>query len=144
MKDDVHGSPPPLNQHPTDDTPTITKEPTISPKHKREGNCDSTKPTDAANTTVDTEESNYPEGGTQAWLVVLGAWCAMVPSMGLLNTLAILEAWVSTNELSNMAPSTIGWIFSCYGFFLYFCGAQVGMLRDATVDQDRRWDVDDG
>jgi hypothetical protein len=141
MKDDVHGSPPPLNQHPTDDTPTITKEPTISPKHtkpKREGNCDSTKPTDAANTTVDTEESNYPEGGTQAWLVVLGAWCAMVPSMGLLNTLAILEAWVSTNELSNMAPSTIGWIFSCYGFFLYFCGAQVGMLRDATVDQDRR------
>jgi hypothetical protein len=128
MKDDVHGSPPPLNQHLTDDTPNIAKEP------KTEDSYDSTKPTDAAITTIDNEESDYPEGGTQAWLVVLGAWCAMVPSMGLLNTLAILEAWVSTNELSNMAPSTIGWIFSCYGFFLYFCGAQVGMLRDDAVE----------
>jgi hypothetical protein len=137
MKDDVHGSPPPLKHNPTDNISNITQEPTISRQHtkpKKEGDYDSTKLTDAANTTLDTEESNYPEGGTQAWLVVLGAWCAMVPSMGLLNTLAILEAWVSTNELSNMAPSTIGWIFSCYGFFLYFCGAQVGMLRDDAVE----------
>jgi hypothetical protein len=25
------------------------------------------------------EDSDYPEGGTEAWLVVLGAWCAMIP-----------------------------------------------------------------
>jgi hypothetical protein len=145
MKDDVHGSPPPLNQHPTDDTSDITKEPEASRKYtdpKTEGDYDSTETTDAANAIVDNEESDYPEGGTQAWLVVLGAWCAMVPSMGLLNTLAILEAWVSTNELSTMPPSTIGWIFSCYGFFLYFCGAQVGMLRNATVNQDKTRSID--
>lgn len=68
----------------------------------------------------------YPEGGTKAWLVVLGAWCAMIPSMGLLNTLAVLQAFVSENQLSGMSESKIGWIFSCYAFFLYFCGAQVG------------------
>lgn len=81
--------------------------------------------TDEAN---ENEKFNYPEGGTQAWLVVLGAWCAMIPSMGLLNTLAILEAWVASEELPTMDTSTIGWIFSCYAFLLYFCGAQVGML----------------
>lgn len=39
----------------------------------------------------DEEESEddaekYPEGGTQAWLVVLGSWCAMTAGMGILNT----------------------------------------------------------
>ncbi|KAI0527842.1 major facilitator superfamily domain-containing protein [Xylaria bambusicola] len=80
---------------------------------------------------VEDDPSAYPEGGTEAWLVVLGAWCAMIPSMGLLNTLAILQAWVSENELSDLPESTIGWIFSTYAFFLYFTGAQTGPIFDA-------------
>jgi hypothetical protein len=68
----------------------------------------------------------YPDGGRKAWLVVLGAWCAMIPSMGLLNTLAVLQALISENQLEGMPESKIGWIFSSYAFFLYFCGAQVG------------------
>ncbi|KAJ3482690.1 hypothetical protein NLG97_g7500 [Lecanicillium saksenae] len=39
----------------------------------------------------DEDEDDYPDGGWQAWSVVLGAWCAMMPSMGLLNTLAQLR-----------------------------------------------------
>lgn len=89
---------------------------------------------DASN---DDEKPSYPEGGTQAWLVVLGAWCAMIPSMGLLNTLAILEAWVASDELPAMETSTIGWIFSCYAFLLYFCGAQVGMSIRSLVNANR-------
>lgn len=77
------------------------------------------------------ELASYPEGGTEAWLVVLGAWCAMIPSMGLLNTLAILQAWVSENDLAGMPESTVGWIFSTYAFFLYFTGAQTGPIFDA-------------
>lgn len=69
---------------------------------------------------------SYPEGGLRAWLVVLGAWCAMIPSMGLLNTLAVLQAWVSQHQLEGVSELKVGWIFSCYAFFLYFCGAQVG------------------
>ncbi|KAL2676540.1 hypothetical protein Neosp_010301 [[Neocosmospora] mangrovei] len=81
--------------------------------------------------TIADDDQDYPEGGTRAWLVVLGAWCAMIPSMGLLNTLAVLQAWVLENELSHLPESTVGWIFGCYGFFLYFCGAQVGPIVDA-------------
>lgn len=71
-----------------------------------------------------TEE--YPEGGLRAWMVVLGAWCAMIPSMGMLNSLAILEAWLSEHDLQGIPKSTTGWVLSTYAFFLFFCGAQIG------------------
>ena len=77
---------------------------------------------DNAGDTID-----YPEGGLKAWSVVLGAWCAMFSSMGLLNTLAVLHAWIATNELPDISESTNGWIFSTYAFFLYFCGVQTGV-----------------
>ncbi|KAH7184565.1 major facilitator superfamily domain-containing protein [Fusarium flagelliforme] len=77
------------------------------------------------------EGYEHPEGGTKAWLTVLGAWCAMVPSMGLLNTHAVLQAWIIEHELKGLPESQIGWIFSCYAFFLYLCGAQVGPIFDA-------------
>ncbi|KAK2024140.1 major facilitator superfamily transporter [Colletotrichum zoysiae] len=80
---------------------------------------------------LDDDSEAYPEGGRDAWLVVVGAWCAMVPCMGLLNTLAVLQAWIAEHELHGLPESTIGWVFSTYAFFLYFCGAQVGPLFDA-------------
>lgn len=70
--------------------------------------------------------NDYPEGGLQAWLVVLGSWCAMIPSMGLLNSLGILHAWTSDHQLQGYSESSIGWIYGAYGFFLYIGGAQVG------------------
>ncbi|EQB48216.1 hypothetical protein CGLO_12566 [Colletotrichum gloeosporioides Cg-14] len=75
--------------------------------------------------------TDYPDGGLRAWLVVFGAWCAMVPSMGLLNSLAVLQAWLGEHELQGMPESSSGWIFSGYAFFLFFCGAQIGPVFDA-------------
>lgn len=83
------------------------------------------------------EDTKYPEGGLQAWSVVLGAWCAMVPSMGLLNSLGILHAWISTHQLKDYSESSIGWIFGAYGFFLYFAGAQAGKSSKVAILDDR-------
>lgn len=47
-------------------------------------------------------------------------------SMGLLNTVGVLQAWVSEHQLHGYSESNIGWIFSAYAFFLYIGGAQVG------------------
>ncbi|KAL6918720.1 hypothetical protein FSST1_002746 [Fusarium sambucinum] len=58
----------------------------------------------------------------------------MLSSMGLLNTLAVLHAWVTENQLHGMAESTTAWIFSCYGFLLYFCGAQIGKTLGPIFD----------
>lgn len=71
-------------------------------------------------------DEEYPEGGLRAWMVVFGAWCAMVPSMGLLNSLGILHAWTSIHQLRDYSESSIGWIYGAYGFFLYLAGAQTG------------------
>jgi hypothetical protein len=81
----------------------------------------------------DAEDEEYPEGGLKAWLVVFGAWCAMIPPMGLLNSLAVFHAWFSEHELAGMAESKTGWIFSSYAFFVTACGAQVGMLLNVAL-----------
>lgn len=83
-------------------------------------------PSQLLNLPEGSEENDFPEGGFKAWSVVLGAWCAMIPSMGLLNSLGILHAWTSTHQLKDYSESSIGWIFGAYGFFLYFAGAQIG------------------
>ncbi|XRM36923.1 hypothetical protein ABZX51_000410 [Aspergillus tubingensis] len=72
----------------------------------------------------------YPEGGLQAWLVVFGAWCAMVPALGLMNTAGTLHIWTSTHQLRDYPESSYGWIYGAYGFFLYFAGAQSGPILD--------------
>ncbi|PYH44618.1 putative oxalate/formate antiporter [Aspergillus saccharolyticus JOP 1030-1] len=79
----------------------------------------------------DASDETYPEGGLRAWLVVLGSWCAMVPSMGLLNTISVLHAWTSSHQLSDYSESSVGWIFGVFSFCLYFGGAQVGPIFDS-------------
>ncbi|KAB2579257.1 Major facilitator superfamily [Lasiodiplodia theobromae] len=95
-----------------------------------EANRASTTPNIAANADNYVEEQDYPEGGLAAWLVVVGAWCAMIPPIGLLNTIGVLQAWVAEHQLKDYSESTVGWIFSTYAFFLYICGAQVGSVFD--------------
>ncbi len=86
------------------------------------------------------DNEDYPEGGPTAWSVVLGAWFAMIPSMGLLNTVGVLQAWVSEHQLQGYSESNIGWIFSAYAFFLYIGGAQVGecvLLNKKNLEEGR-------
>ncbi|KAE8162274.1 major facilitator superfamily domain-containing protein [Aspergillus tamarii] len=81
-----------------------------------------------------TEEARvveFPDGGWRAWSVVLGSWCAMVPSFGLLNTMGVLEAWLANDQLQDYSKASIGWIFGLYSFFLYFGSVQVGPIFDA-------------
>lgn len=82
-------------------------------------------------TRSDELEITYPEGGWDAWLVVLGAWCGLTASLGLYNTCGVFEAVVSKVLLPEDAPSKIGWIFSVYAFVNWVCGVQVGPTFDA-------------
>ena len=73
----------------------------------------------------------YPEGGLEAWLTVLGSWAAMVGGLGLLNTIAPLQTYISTHQLRSSSPSSVAWIFSTYAFITFFCSLQIGPLFDA-------------
>ena len=74
---------------------------------------------------VDTDDE-IPEGGWRAWSVVLGAWCAMIPSMGMLNTIGVLDAWIGENQLAALPKSQTAWVVSLYAFFLYIGGSCAG------------------
>lgn len=76
-------------------------------------------------------EIAYPEGGREAWLVVLGAFCGLTASLGIYNTAGVFEVVVSQVILPEESPSTLGWIFSIYAFVNWFCGVQVGPTFDA-------------
>ena len=73
----------------------------------------------------------YPEGGRDAWLVVLGAWCGLTASLGIYNTAGVFEVVISKVILPEESPSTLGWIFSIYAFVVWICGVQVGPTFDA-------------
>ncbi|KAL3479831.1 MFS general substrate transporter [Aspergillus californicus] len=77
------------------------------------------------------DDITYPEGGRDAWLVVLGAWCGLTASLGIYNTTGVFEAVISKVLLPDETPSTIGWIFSVYAFINWICGVQVGPTFDA-------------
>ncbi|KAI1487653.1 major facilitator superfamily transporter [Biscogniauxia mediterranea] len=75
-------------------------------------------------------EETYPEGGLEAWLVVLGAWCCLLASLGLMNTVATFQTYVANNQLSDYSEGTIGWIFSVYTALCFLCGIYVGPIFD--------------
>ncbi|KAI4121747.1 MAG: hypothetical protein LQ338_006192, partial [Usnochroma carphineum] len=75
-------------------------------------------------------EVTYPEGGLQAWLVVLGSFSGMMASFGLMNTIGTFQAYLTTHQLANTSPSTVGWIFSIYVFLAFGCGLQIGPIFD--------------
>ena len=79
---------------------------------------------------VDTDVT-YPEGGRDAWLVVLGAGCGLTASLGIYNTAGVFEVVISNVILPEETPSTLGWIFSIYAFVVWICGVQVGPTFDA-------------
>lgn len=77
------------------------------------------------------ETITYPEGGVAAWMVALGSWCSMTAGLGMVNSVGVLEAYVSTNILTSSSTNTTGWIFGIYVFVSYFCGIQIGPIFDA-------------
>jgi hypothetical protein len=92
---------------------------------------------DSPKITSESDHDQYPEGGLKAWSVVLGAWCAMIPSMGLLNSLGTLQPWTSTHQLKDYSESSIGWIYGAYTFFLYLGGVRFGNNHSHHTESNR-------
>ncbi|KAH6666525.1 major facilitator superfamily domain-containing protein [Plectosphaerella plurivora] len=74
--------------------------------------------------------SDAPDGGIQAWLVVLGAWCTSFCSFGWLNSIGIFQEFYQNDLLRNYNPSTVSWIPSLQIFFMMGMGPVIGTLYD--------------
>lgn len=75
-------------------------------------------------------QETYPEGGLQAWLVVAGSWFAMIASMGLMNSIAVFQAYTLSHQLKDLSEGTVGWIFSIYTWLAFFGGVYIGPVFD--------------
>ncbi|KAJ5662477.1 MFS transporter asaE [Penicillium maclennaniae] len=93
-------------------------------------------------TTLDSEKANSsppvslgpgppPDGGAQAWLVVVGAFCGLFVSFGWINCIGVFQTYYESHQLQNMSTSTVTWITSLETFVMFFAGPIFGTLFDS-------------
>ncbi|PCG95570.1 Major facilitator superfamily domain, general substrate transporter [Penicillium occitanis (nom. inval.)] len=69
--------------------------------------------------------TEFPEGGTRAWLVLLGAFCVSFATFGYMNAFGVYQEYYTKYTLRHETPSNISWIGSVQICFL-FSGSLVG------------------
>ncbi|KAI1618426.1 MFS transporter, MCP family, solute carrier family 16, member 10 [Exophiala viscosa] len=72
-----------------------------------------------------------PNGGTLAWLQVLGAFFLYFNSWGTLNTFGVFQTYYVDNDVLHTSPSDISWIGSAQAFLAMMVGVVTGPLYDA-------------
>ncbi|TVY92528.1 Aspyridones efflux protein [Lachnellula willkommii] len=72
-----------------------------------------------------------PNGGTRAWLQVLGAFFLNFNTWGLLNAFGVFQAEYSRGLLSASTQSAISWIGSLQAFLMLVVGVACGRAIDA-------------
>lgn len=84
-------------------------------------------------------EVEYPEGGREAWLVVLGGWFGLFCTFGLVTCVGVFLEHYQTGPLSEHNPSTISWITSLQVFIQVGGSAVVSnMFRNLVLSTTKR------
>ncbi|KXJ90727.1 major facilitator superfamily domain-containing protein [Microdochium bolleyi] len=74
--------------------------------------------------------ADFPDGGLDAWLCVLGGWCALFSTFGLINCVGVFVQHYSSGPLAGYSLSTVTWITSLQVFMMTGSGAIMGRLYD--------------
>ncbi|KAI1907909.1 hypothetical protein LOZ61_005856 [Ophidiomyces ophidiicola] len=80
--------------------------------------------------------SSVPNGGTLAWLQVLGAHFLFFNSWGIVNTFGSYETFYERDFLKGTTSSAIAWVGSLQAFLLLFVGALTGPIYDAGYSRE--------
>ncbi|TVY67520.1 putative transporter MCH4 [Lachnellula suecica] len=72
----------------------------------------------------------FPEGGARAWLVVLGSFCFICGTFGLISSVGLFQAYWQEHQLSAYTSRDVGWIAAVNVFLNLFLGVQIGPLFD--------------
>lgn len=78
----------------------------------------------------DTEQTYFPDGGFNSWVVVLGSFLLLMASYGLMNSVGVLQSYLQTHQLSDYSSRDVGWISSIFVFVALLLGVQIGPLFD--------------
>lgn len=88
---------------------------------------------------IKVDVDTYPEGGFRGNLVILGSFSSIMGGLGLMNSIGIYQAWISTHQLSNLIEGQIGWIFGICNFLVFFCGIGIGPILDTRGPRLHMW-----
>lgn len=77
------------------------------------------------------DPSQFPDGGTQAWLCVLGGICGLIASFGWINAIGIFQEHYQSNQLRDYTPQEIAWIPSLEGSMMWANGLWIGRVYDS-------------
>ena len=98
--------------------------------NSRQHQNDDLPPLEATTTSRSRADYSFPEGGTRAWLVVVGSFFTIAATFGLISSIGVFSAHWQKNELSNYTARDVGWIAAVNVFLNLFLGVQIGPLFD--------------
>lgn len=73
----------------------------------------------------------FPDGGTRAWLVVLGGWCCLFSSFGWIMIMGVFQDWYESHTLRQYSASTIAWIPSMQVCLMFLLAPIFGIIFDS-------------
>jgi len=76
------------------------------------------------------DDSDFPEGGTRAWLVAAGTAAILFSTLGYSNSFGIFQAYYMQAQLSDHTPDDIAWIGSVQAYLVFASGLVAGPLFD--------------
>lgn len=77
------------------------------------------------------DPADFPDGGLRAWLVVLGGFCSLFCTFGLVNCVGVFQEYYLRGPLRDYSASTVSWITSLQVFTMTFGGAVVSIPSDS-------------
>ncbi|PSR85526.1 hypothetical protein PHLCEN_2v5417 [Hermanssonia centrifuga] len=86
---------------------------------------------DVISTEISDLEPDFPEGGLQAWLAVLGSFLVYFASFGVINSFGTFQEFYLREYLSNYNATVIAFIGALQITLLYIAGIFIGPLFDA-------------
>lgn len=75
------------------------------------------------------DPKSFPDGGLDAWLCVLGGFCALFCSFGWINCIGVFQEYYQTHQLRNYSASTVSWIPSLEVFMMFFGVSGLSLLH---------------
>ncbi|CAN8105329.1 unnamed protein product [Discula destructiva] len=74
--------------------------------------------------------SDFPDGGTEAWLVVFGSSCGLFCTFGFVSCIGVFQNYYQTGPLAHYSTSTVSWITATQVWAMVFFGLFFGRLFD--------------
>ncbi|KAH8106910.1 MFS general substrate transporter [Cristinia sonorae] len=82
---------------------------------------------------IDINETEPPDKGLRAWMVVVGSFCGNFATFGYVNSWGVFQSYYERTLLSTTPPSTIAWIGSIQYSLCFVPGLVTGRLYDKGI-----------